>query len=212
MDARIQAVNPTPDIVNLFAEVQAAELRKDFYLYRKHVRPNMLQNWWTMEIADALQQFYEDLVGGKRPRLAIGAPPQHGKSLAAEDFIAWVSGRNPELKTIFASYSAELGVRTNLALQRTFVHPIYRSIFPNMMLGQRGWVCNTELIEFPHHSGSFRNTTIEGAINGMALDLGVIDDPVKGRAEASSKITRDRIWNWFTDDWGGRFSRDLAPC
>src|SRR5262249_50817270 len=80
------------------------------------MRPEMLQNWWTKEIADALQQFYDDLVGGARPRLAIGAPPQHGKSLAAEDFIAWVSGRNPELKTIFASYSADLGVRTNLAL------------------------------------------------------------------------------------------------
>ena len=205
MDARTETGAPslTPDDVELYAQTQAAELREDFFLYRQRIRPQMLQNWWTLEIADALQQFYDDLVAGKRPRLAIGAPPQHGKSLAAEDFIAWVSGRNPELKTIFASYSADLGVRTNLSLQRTFMHPAYRAIFPNMDVGQqRGWACNTELIEFPHFSGSFRNTTIEGAINGMALDLGVIDDPVKGRAEASSPIARARAWNWFTDDWG----------
>jgi hypothetical protein len=125
MDARTETLCLTPDDLNLFAKKQAAELREDFYLYRMKMRPNMLQNWWTMEIADALQQFYQDLIAGKRPRLAIGAPPQHGKSLAAEDFIAWVSGNNPELKTIFASYSADLGIRTNLALQRTFVHPLY---------------------------------------------------------------------------------------
>jgi hypothetical protein len=101
-------------------------------------------------------------------------------------------------------------VRTNLALQRTYNNPAYLTLFPNMAVGEHGWVCNTELIEFPGFDGSFRNTTIEGAINGMALDLGVIDDPVKGRAEASSKVTRDRVWNWFTDDWGSRFSKDAA--
>jgi hypothetical protein len=33
------------------------------------------------------------------------AHPQSGKSMATTDFIAWVAGKNPELKTIFASYS-----------------------------------------------------------------------------------------------------------
>jgi hypothetical protein len=196
--------------LNGLSELLAAELRESFFHYRCHMRPDMLQNWWTYEVAQALQQFYEDLIAGHRPRLAIGAPPQHGKSLAAEDFIAWVSGNNPNLKTIFASYSADLGIRTNLALQRTFVHPTYREIFPRLQAGSHGWVMNTELIEFPGFTGSFRNTTIEGAINGMSLDLGVIDDPIKGRAEASSKVTRERVWNWFTDDWGSRFSKDAG--
>jgi hypothetical protein len=84
---------PSPGLASGPAEAQAAELRADFYLYRCQVRPNMLQNWWPMEIADALQQFYQDLIAGKRPRLAIGAPPQHGKSLAAEDFIPRSKGR-----------------------------------------------------------------------------------------------------------------------
>src|SRR6202022_633208 len=66
--------------------------------------------------------------------------------------------------------------------------------------------CNTSLIEFAGYSGSFRNTTIGGAINGMELHLGVIDDPVKGRAEALSKTTRERAWHWFTDDWSARFA------
>jgi len=182
----------------------------DFEYFRKLMRPHLLQNWWTHEVAVALQEFYEDLIAGKRPSLAIGAPPQHGKSWAATDFIAWISGKNPDLKTIFASYSDDLGMRTNRDLQRMFASPQYRNTFPGTVTDEHGWMFNTNLIEFAGRSGSFRNTTIEGKINGMELHLGVIDDPVKGRAEASSKTTRDRVWNWFVDDWGARFNKDAG--
>ncbi|SRR5216683_4126576 len=93
--------------------------RENFKAYRKTLRPNMLESWWTDQVAEALQKFYEDLIAGKRPRLAIGAPPQHGKSWAATDFMSWVAGKNLDLKIIFASYSDDLGMRTNLDLQAT---------------------------------------------------------------------------------------------
>jgi len=67
-----------------------------------------------------------------------------------------------------------------------------------------------ELIEFAGYSGSFRNTTIEGQINGLQLHLGVIDDPVKNRAEADSQVIRDKTWKWFTDDFLSRFAKDSA--
>jgi hypothetical protein len=51
------------------------------------------------------------------------------------------------------------------------------------------------------HAGEFRNTTVAGSINGLGFHLGVIDDPVKGRQEASSASTRDKTWHWFTDDF-----------
>jgi hypothetical protein len=42
--------------------------------------------------------------------------PTHN-SLAAEDFAAWMSGRQPNSKTIYASYSEDLGTRMSLNLQ-----------------------------------------------------------------------------------------------
>ena len=36
----------------------------------------------------------------------------------------------------------------------------------------------------------FRNTTVGGSITGEGLDLGVIDDPIKGRKEANSLTVR----------------------
>src|SRR5580700_4290105 len=86
----------------------------DFSAFRRYIRPDMLTNWWTDDIADHLQQFYEAFARGERPWLAIEAPPQHGKSWAATDFIAYIAGRNPNWKSIFGSYSDDLGVRTNL--------------------------------------------------------------------------------------------------
>ena len=196
-------------VQKLAAQAQA-EARSNFWAFRRYMRPDMLWGWWVERVAVELQQFYLDLVAGKRPQLAIMAPPQHGKSWAATDFIAWVAGKNPNLKTIFASYSDDLGMRTNLDLQRMFMSPAYRSTFPNTRMGVYGWQCNTSLIEFAGHSGSFRNTTTGGSINGMELHLGVIDDPIRGRADAQSKGNRDKVWAWFTDDWGARFANEAG--
>ena len=62
-----------------------------------------------------------------------------------------------------------------------------------------------ELITPEANGGSFSNTTIGGSITGESLDLGVIDDAIKGRHEASSTTIRDTAWDWFTDDFYSRF-------
>jgi hypothetical protein len=102
------------------------QARESFYAYRQMMHPGLLTNWWTKEISWRLQFFFEDLMLGKRPKLALEAPPQHGKSAAVQDFIAWVAGRNPDLKTIFCSYSDELGARANIDLQRSLTSPTFR--------------------------------------------------------------------------------------
>ena len=115
-----------------------AEARESFLAFRKNLRygTTILWGWWVELVAVELQQFYQDFVAGRRPRLALMAPPQHGKSLTAVDLIAWISGKNPDIKTIFASYSAELGERTNLELQHIIQSERYKRIFP--LLGSVG--------------------------------------------------------------------------
>ena len=196
--------------IDLLIEAACGKARDSFAHFRRLMRPEMRWGWWTEEVAEHLQQFYEDLVAGRRPKLALSAPPQHGKSWTIDDFIAWVAGKNPDLKTIFASYSEELGERANREIERMMRHPHYAATFPGTQIGVAGWQCNTGLIEYAHHAGCFRNTTVLGAVTGLELNLGVIDDPVKGRAEASSKLARDRTWSWFTDDFLSRFAADAG--
>jgi len=163
-----------------------------------------------------LQQFYDDLIAGKKPMLIIEAPPQHGKSEAITDFLSWVAGKHPELKTIFASFSERLGIRANLRLQRIFSRKIYSDIFPNTSINSKkvmtgtSYQRNREMLEFVNNEGYFRNTTVQGSITGESLDLGVIDDPLKGREAANSETTRNKTWDWFTDDFFTRFSENAG--
>jgi predicted phage terminase large subunit-like protein len=69
---------------------------------------------------------------------------------------------------------------------------------------------NKEILEFTGSKGYFRNTTVQGSITGESLDLGVIDDPIKGREQANSITFRDKAWDWFTDDFFSRFSEDAG--
>jgi predicted phage terminase large subunit-like protein len=189
---------------------EANEARYSFKVFRQTIRPNMKWNWMVEEITSELQMFYNAFEKGKRPKLAIQLPPQHGKSWSAEDFAAWVAGKHTDWKAIYASYSADLGTLRNRNLYRLFKSPRYQEIFPDFVIEQPGYQCNTDLIEYCGDTGSFRNTTIEGTINGMELHLGIVDDYAKGRAEANSKNARDKTWRWFTDDFMARFAQDSA--
>jgi hypothetical protein len=187
-----------------------ARARQHFPTFRVMMNPQMLENWWTDEVGERFQQFYKDLIAGKRPKLALMAPPQHGKSKAVNDFTAWLAGVNPDIKVIFSSYSDELGARANVELQRAFRSPVFKGIFGRTVTGIDSWVCNQSLIEYADYRGSFRNVTIQGGVTGFALDLGIIDDYTKDRAEANSVVTRQRVWDWFVDVFQTRMSKDSA--
>ena len=81
---------------NVREDGEAWQASQDFAHYRKMMRPGMLTGWFTDQIGGILQEFYEDLIAGKRPKLAIMAPPQHGKTTAAEDFASWLAGKAPQ--------------------------------------------------------------------------------------------------------------------
>jgi hypothetical protein len=127
--ARARRLNLSNDDVDLVENAKWAKARDDFAIYRQVIRREMLWDWWPQEVSEKLQQFYDDLVNGQRPKVAIMAPPQHGKSTAATDFVTWVAGKDPNLKTIFASFSDQLGERTNKEVQRIMRIDAYIKIF-----------------------------------------------------------------------------------
>lgn len=92
------------DDIDLLIEIAAAKARQSFAAFRRFMHPELLWDWWVHELTEELQIFWDDLVARRRPKLAIMAPPQHGKSSAVTDFIAWVAGKDPHLKTIYASF------------------------------------------------------------------------------------------------------------
>jgi len=200
----------TLEDVDLLEQLMVYEARRSFYAYRRLMNPKMKLGWFPRVLAAALEQFARDLVAGKSPKLVIAAPPQHGKSLNAVDLVTWIAGIAPHLRTIYTSFSDRLGIRANLRVQRLMSSPKYRKVFPQTKIAAVGnksdATRNRELIEYAGHDGYFRNTTVNGAINGEGLDFGLVDDPIKGRKEANSTQTKEAIWEYFTDDFFTRFS------
>ena len=203
--------------LELYEECARAEARAEFYSFRRYMREDMVVGWWLREICQHLQSFYIRFMNGERPKMVLMAPPQHGKTIIVTDFIAWVAGKNPQLRSLFTSYSDDLGQGVNVQLQRMMDSDKYKAVFgPRLpsfgraIAGMR----NNNLLEFVGstgaYKGSFRNTTVNGQVTGKGLDLGFIDDPIKGRKEANSLTVRDATWNWLTDDFFTRFSDHAA--
>lgn len=186
-----------------------------FNTFRSMVSVDHKKSWFQDEVGEAMQTFAESLLNGEKPTpLIIQAPPQNGKSTLAVQLIAWIAGKNPDKKTIYTSFSSSLGVRANLTLQRLYDSEVYKSIFPETKISQRtdsgGATRNRDVIEYIGREGVFRNTTVGGSITGQSLDLGIIDDPIKGRSEANSITKRNAAWDWLTDDFFTRFSESAG--
>lgn len=204
--------------IELLEQLAIAEAREDFWAYRQYINgPKMKLGWWQREIATVLMDFYQELIEGKRPKYVIEAPPQHGKSIQIVDFLSWLAGKHPELRSIYTSFSERLGIRANLRMQRILDSDKYKMCFPDTSISGPGSpksaqssLRNHEILEYVGQEGYFRNTTVRGSITGEGLDLGVIDDPLKGREQAGSKTVRDSVWDWFTDDFFTRFSEEAG--
>jgi predicted phage terminase large subunit-like protein len=187
--------------------------QNNFLDYRKFINKyEKKTNWFYDEISNELQKFYIDLEAGRRPKLIIQAPPQHGKTTAIVEFISWLVGKNPNHNIVYSSFSERLGVRANLMLQRIFDSEKYKSVFDtrinerNIVTMTGHYLRNKEILEFVNTTGYFRNTTVQGSITGETATLAILDDPIKGREFANSPVIRDKTWEWMTNDLFTRFT------
>jgi len=207
----------TPEDLEKVYQYFATEARENFWIFRQFINPKLKLGWWQKETSKALMEWYKDFEEGKAPWLIIEAPPQNGKSTQIVEFLAWLAGKRPDLKTIYTSYSERLGVRANRTIQRILDSGKYQAVFPETKLNSKNVVTisnqyqrNMNLLEYVNQSGYFRNTTVRGAIGGEQMDVGICDDLIKGREQAESFTIRDKTWDWFTDDFLTRFSEGGA--
>lgn len=167
--------------------------------------PNYKPNWHHELLAEKL----EAVERGEIKRLIIEMPPRHGKSeLASIRFPALFLGKNPEKDIIATSYNTELAVEFGGKTRDVILDPVYQIIFPEgISLKEdeqaRGrWRTNK--------GGSYTSTGIGGAITGRGANILLIDDPIKNKEEADSKIIRDKHWDWYRSTAYTRLEKDGA--
>lgn len=167
-----------------------------------YMNPQYSQQWFHRVIADNCQKLLE----GKIKNLMIFVSPQHGKSeIISRSFPAYALGRNPDLKIVGTSYSANLAEQFSLSIQRIIDSKEYQAIFPNTYLNGsnvrtnvKGYLRNVDMFETVGHKGFYKAVGVGGSLTGTPVDIAIIDDPVKDAMEAYSPVYRERVWDWYT--------------
>lgn len=130
--------------------------------------------------------------------------PTHNSEIVSRNFPAWAFGKNPDLKIVGCSYSADLAEQFSRSIQRTVDSSEYHEIFPDSYLNGsnvrtmvRGYLRNINVFEFVNHRGYYKAVGVGGGLTGTAVDIAIIDDPVKDAIEAYSDTYRARVWDWY---------------
>ena len=137
----------------------------------------------------------EAVVRGEIKRLAVFMPPRHGKSnLVSELFPAWYLGKNPNHQVMFTTYGQDLADGFGRKVRNAVADARHTRSFPECVLAEDSQSAkrfNTTA------GGVYYAVGAGGAVTGRGADLLLIDDPLKNREEADSRLIRDKLWDWY---------------
>jgi hypothetical protein len=167
------------------------EIQQDFLSFVKYVWPEFIQGSHHKKI----NKKFNDLATGKIKRLIINMPPRHTKSEFASYLLpAWMIGKDPKLKIIQATHTADLAIDFGRKTKNLVDNPDYQEVFPTRLMedSQAAGKWKTE------QGGEYFAAGVGGAITGRGADLLIIDDPHKEQDIKKDSKSFDKAWNWYT--------------
>lgn len=145
--------------------------------------------------SEVICEHLEAVERGDIDRLMIFMPPRHGKTMhTSQAYPAWTLGRNPRAQIVLASYGAELAEDNSVKA---------RSYLRN---DQWPFLCRVSDESRARHrwhtdaGGTVIALGVEGGLTGRGADRLIIDDPIKGSAEAASENLRASLWAWYSTE------------
>ncbi|HKI55301.1 MAG TPA: hypothetical protein VJ987_14340, partial [Anaerolineales bacterium] len=180
---------------------------RDFLTFCKHVdRKHPVNARHVQVLAHKLEEVAKYiLTDGKEgiSRLMVFMPPRYWKSqTASRKFPAWLLGKNPSLRVIMTSYNADLASKHSRAVRDMIGSEEYSQVFGALASTDEPVALDPEsksssFWEIADHHGGMLAAGVGGGITGFGANLFVIDDPVKGRREASSETISDDQYEWY---------------
>jgi len=149
----------------------------------------LVWNWHLDVLCDELERMSR----GEIDRLLINVPPGTMKSLLVSVFWpAWEWTRDPKLKYLAASYSADLSTRDTMKVRDLLLSAWYRRVYGVTLRGDQSaktWIIN----DF----GGWRIATSTGGRGtGEHPDRIIIDDP-HSATQSRSEVERKAALDWY---------------
>ena len=163
----------------------------DFMSFVKHVYEGFIEGSHHSQVA---KQF-EKLAVTPGSRIIVNMPPRHTKSEFASYLLpAWLIGKNPKLKIIQTTHTAELAVRFGRKVRNLMELEIYKEIFPEVVLRVDSKAAGRWETS---QGGEYYAAGVGGAITGRGADLLIIDDP-HSEQDALSENAMENAYEWYT--------------
>jgi len=165
--------------------------QKDFMVFVKYVYENFIEGTHHKKIST----LFEKLSETPGSRIIVNMPPRHTKSEFASYLLpAWLIGKNPKLKIIQTTHTAELAVRFGRKVRNLMELQVYKDIFPDVDLridskAAGRWETG--------QGGEYYAAGVGGAITGRGADLLIIDDP-HSEQDALSETAMESAYEWYT--------------
>lgn len=157
----------------------------------KLTHPDYRPNWHHHLLAKKL----EEVAAGRCKRLIVSMPPRHGKTeLVSIRFAPWLFTQRERVSVIAATYNGEFAEELGLKARQVLELPAYRELWPQAALAEDNRAASHwETVS----ASAFYAVGALGPLTGRGCNVLLIDDPHKSRAEASSKVVRDSVYDWF---------------
>ena len=170
--------------------------------FTKATFPTGFRQNWHHEIM--CREIDEWLVAETPYNLALNLPRRHSKSeICSRHLPAYIFGRWPDKHIIAASYGAGLIEGMSRECQKIMTSPEYGDIFPETTISAKGkaWdenaIRRAEEFTIMGRRGHYVCAGVDGPLIGHGGHVGLIDDPIKNRAEAESKSKREGCIEWY---------------
>ena len=137
----------------------------------------------------------EAVAAGTADRLMVLMPPGSAKSTYASLlFVPFFFARQPRAHVLAVSHTAGLAAGFGRGVRGLLTEHSVRLGVGVSGISRAAHRFGTSA------GGSYFASGTGGPITGHRADLVVIDDPVKGQAEADSRPMRDGLWDWYRSD------------
>ena len=149
----------------------------------------------------------DEVVAGELRNLLVFMPPGSAKSTYASVRLpAYYLGRQPEKSVIAASYGEGLATSFGRKVRNLVSTREYGAVFDARLAQDAQAKGEWETQD----GGSYFAVGVGSGVTGRRADLGLIDDPVKGREAADSEREREKIWQWYLSDFSTRLKPGAA--
>ena len=161
-------------------------IRGDFLTFVKHMWPDFIEGYHHKIVAEK----FNKLQARRIKRLIINMPPRHTKSEFASFLLpAWMIGKNPKLKIIQATHTAELAVRFGRKAKHLMDSEEYKDVFPTRLMEDSKAAGRWET----EQGGEYFAVGVEGAVTGRGADLLIIDGGYTHLTAVKSELEKLKI-------------------